>query len=63
MGNPPGQILLSLRMHKATNLLRQGHAVAEVADACGYQSVAAFTRAFDKLVGMPPGAYRRDLKR
>ncbi|MCY1311897.1 Helix-turn-helix domain protein [compost metagenome] len=59
MGTSPGQILLNLRMKLACQLLQRGHAVAEVADACGYQSVASFTRAFDKLLGMPPGAYRR----
>ncbi|MOA32483.1 Helix-turn-helix domain protein [compost metagenome] len=46
-------------MREACRLLKEGQAVAEVAEAVGYQSVAAFTRAFDKVVGLPPGAYRR----
>ncbi|MBV2135044.1 AraC family transcriptional regulator [Pseudomonas sp. MAP12] len=58
-GQTPGQVLLGLRMREACRLLKEGQAVAEVAEAVGYQSVAAFTRAFDKVVGLPPGAYRR----
>jgi len=30
-----------------------------VCAAVGYQSIAAFTRAFSKAVGVQPGAYRR----
>ncbi|WPP47007.1 AraC family transcriptional regulator [Pseudomonas sp. AN-1] len=58
-GQTPGQVLLGLRIRAACRLLKEGQAVAEVAEAVGYQSVAAFTRAFDKLIGLPPGAYRR----
>lgn len=58
-GQTPGQVLLGLRMREACRLLKEGQAVAEVAEAVGYQSVAAFTRAFDKVVGLPPGTYRR----
>lgn len=31
--------------------------VADAANACGYQSIAAFTRALNKVVGTLPGAY------
>lgn len=58
-GQTPGQVLLGLRMREACQRLKEGEAVAEVAEAVGYQSLAAFTRAFDKAVGLPPGAYRR----
>lgn len=58
-GQTPGQVLLGLRMREACRRLKEGEAVAEVAEAVGYQSLAAFTRAFDKVVGLPPGAYRR----
>lgn len=33
--------------------------VADAADACGYQSIAAFTHALNKVVGTLPGAYRK----
>lgn len=58
-GTSPGHVLLSLRMRQACRLLQQGQPVAEAADACGYQSIAAFTRAFSKVVGVLPGAYRK----
>lgn len=58
-GVSPGQVLLSLRVRQASRLLREGLPVAEVAEAVGYQSVAAFTRIFQKVTGVLPGAYRR----
>ena len=33
--------------------------VAEVAAAAGYESTAAFSKAFRRLIGEPPAAYRR----
>jgi AraC-like DNA-binding protein len=33
--------------------------VAQVAAEVGYESEAAFNRAFKKCVGAPPGAWRR----
>ena len=58
-GQTPGQVLLDLRMREACRLLKDGQSVAEVAEAVGYQSVAAFTRAFQKVTDLLPGAYRR----
>ncbi|MBK4987562.1 AraC family transcriptional regulator [Pseudomonas sp. S36] len=58
-GQSPGQVLLALRMRHASQLLRAGHTVEQVAVQAGYQSVAAFTRAFTKAIGVQPGAYRR----
>ena len=37
----------------------QGLSIAQAAAEVGYESEAAFNRAFKKLVGMPPGAWRR----
>ncbi|MBK5001914.1 AraC family transcriptional regulator [Pseudomonas sp. S31] len=58
-GQSPGQVLLALRMRHACQLLRAGNTVEQVGAQVGYQSVAAFTRAFAKVVGVQPGAYRR----
>ena len=55
----PAQVVLSLRMRKATELLKMNQSVSQVCEAVGYQSVAAFTRAFQKATGILPGAYRR----
>lgn len=58
-GQSPGQVLLALRMRHACRLLQAGNTVEQVGAQVGYQSVAAFTRAFAKAVGIQPGAYRR----
>lgn len=58
-GQSPGQVLLSLRMRQAGQLLERDQSVADVAAAVGYQSISAFTRAFKKSTGRLPGAYRR----
>jgi AraC-like DNA-binding protein len=47
-------------MQVAAGLLSGGSAtVAQVADEVGYASEAAFSRAFKKIVGVPPAAWRR----
>jgi AraC-like DNA-binding protein len=58
---PPMHYLTRWRMQLAARLLeRQGSSIAQVADEVGYESEAAFNRAFKKVVGVPPGAWRRD---
>jgi len=48
------------RMNLAATLLRDDQAtVAQVAAEVGYQSEAAFTRAFTRTLGQTPGAVRR----
>jgi len=59
VGQPPMQYLALWRMQLASRLLRDGGAVAAVASAVGYESEAAFSRAFKKLVGQAPAAWRR----
>jgi len=61
VGQPPMQYLALWRMQLAARLLAEGGAVAEVGRAVGYDSEAAFSRAFKKLVGQPPGGWRRRL--
>ncbi len=47
------------RMHLAAQLLREGHeSVAQVAVAVGYESEAAFSRAFKRQFGASPGGWR-----
>jgi AraC family transcriptional activator of mtrCDE len=58
-GQSPGQVLLMMRMRHACQLFKQDQTVADVSLAVGYQSVAAFTRAFHKVTGQQPGAYRK----
>ena len=60
IGQPPVQYLTNWRMQLASRLLLEGRAtVATVAIDVGYDSEAAFARAFKRLVGMPPAAWRR----
>ncbi|MGY2292887.1 AraC family transcriptional regulator [Pseudomonas sp. SDO528_S397] len=58
-GQSPGQVLLMMRMRHACELFKRDQTVADVCIAVGYQSVAAFTRAFHKVTGVQPGAYRK----
>jgi AraC-like DNA-binding protein len=59
-GMPPMQYLTNWRMQCGARLLREGHAsVAAVALEVGYDSEAAFSRAFKRATGQPPGAWRR----
>ena len=55
------QYLTDWRMQVASGLLRNTNAtVATVALDVGYDSEAAFARAFKRLVGVPPATWRRD---
>lgn len=59
-GATPADVLTRLRMAQAARLLEAGkRAAGDVAEAVGYQSEAAFNRAFKRQYGMGPGAYRR----
>jgi AraC-like DNA-binding protein len=58
VGLPPMQYLASWRMQIASGLLNGGGNIASVAAEVGYGSEAAFSRAFKKIVGMPPSAWR-----
>ena len=60
MGQPPMQYLRELRMQLASRLLTEdGAKVASVAAAVGFESEAAFSRAFKKCVGLSPDEWRR----
>jgi AraC-like DNA-binding protein len=57
---PPMQYLTLWRMHLAAQRLREGHgSVAQIAYAIGYESEAAFSRAFKRKFGTSPGGWRR----
>jgi AraC-like DNA-binding protein len=59
VGQPPMQYLTQWRMQVAANLLTQGGAkIAAIAADVGYDSEAAFSRAFKKATGLAPGAWR-----
>jgi AraC-like DNA-binding protein len=59
VGMPPMQYLAKWRMQIAGGLLSSGANIATIAAETGYGSEAAFSRAFKKVVGMPPSEWRR----
>jgi AraC-like DNA-binding protein len=60
VGHPPIEYLTSWRMQLAANQLRSStESVAEIANRVGYESEAAFSRAFKKAVGAPPSEWRK----
>jgi AraC-like DNA-binding protein len=59
IGQPPMQYLAQWRMQVASRRLRDTSAkLIEIALGVGYESEAAFSRAFKRVVGVPPGAWR-----
>jgi AraC-like DNA-binding protein len=58
VGVPPMQYLLRWRLQLAAGLLAEGGKVSAVALEVGYDSEAAFSRAFKRIVGQPPASWR-----
>jgi AraC-like DNA-binding protein len=60
IGEPPMHYLAQWRMQLASRLLRDTRAtVGAIALEVGYDSEAAFARAFKRATGTPPAAWRR----
>jgi AraC-like DNA-binding protein len=60
VGEPVMSYVTRWRMYVAHDALRHDQAtVAELAGRSGYRSEAAFARAFKRVMGIPPGAVRR----
>ena len=60
LGTPPMQYLTNWRMQIAAHqLLSTTDSVSVVANRIGYDSEAAFSRAFKKVVGTPPSEWRK----
>ncbi|MNZ61978.1 HTH-type transcriptional regulator YesS [compost metagenome] len=62
LAQPPMHYLAQWRIQVASRLLREtNHTVAAIAQEVGYESEAAFSRAFKRLVGQPPATWRRSV--
>lgn len=62
VGESPAAYVLRWRMYRAREALRRGDlGIAAIAEAVGYASEAAFSRAFKRHVGTTPGAWRAAL--
>jgi AraC-like DNA-binding protein len=59
-GKSFSQTVTAQRIRLSGRLLREapGRPIAEIADACGFESLATFYRVFHAIEGMPPGAFR-----
>ena len=60
LGETPLEYLTNWRMRKATALLQEeDKKLLEVAKSVGYDSDAAFSKTFKRVLGVAPGEYRR----
>jgi AraC-like DNA-binding protein len=60
VGASPVEYLTDWRMQIAAQRLKEtGMTIDRVAERCGYDSVAAFSKAFKRSFGVSPGAFRR----
>lgn len=56
---PPMEFVATWRMQIATGLLAEGQVnMLDVAQRCGYESEAAFRKAFKRVIGIAPGRMR-----
>ncbi|MGJ5819779.1 cupin domain-containing protein [Paludibaculum fermentans] len=61
VGEPPLTYLTRLRMQRAARALRERRVpLAEAAQLAGYKSEISFGKAFRRIIGVSPGAYRRN---
>ena len=61
VGESPIRYLAGWRMQVAKQLMREGARIQDVATRVGYDSEAAFNRAFKRATGSPPAAWRKVL--
>ncbi|WP_408056533.1 helix-turn-helix domain-containing protein [Tardiphaga alba] len=62
-GLTPHQWIQSQRIERARNALANtSQPLAEIALECGFSDQSHFTRVFSKIVGSPPGNWRRHVK-
>jgi AraC-like DNA-binding protein len=61
-GMPPHAWLTDVRVRHACRLLEAGTAPADAAVAVGFTDQPHLNRHFTRIVGVPPGAYRRERK-
>lgn len=62
LGLPPRAILQRLRIEHAVRLMGMtSMTMGEIAHACGFYDQSSFTRQFRSILGLPPGAYQRQV--
>ena len=58
LGTTPARWLESVRVHRACELLLEGHTVTATAQRAGFGSDETLRRAFDRQLGTTPSQYR-----
>ena len=61
VGISPSHFLAQIRMKLATQWIEEGMSLSRAAQSVGYQSDAAFSRAFKKITGSLPSSLRRSI--
>jgi AraC-like DNA-binding protein len=61
VGESPMRYLATWRIQVAKQMLREGRNIGQVSAQVGYESEAAFNRAFKRTTGSPPANWRRKL--
>jgi AraC-like DNA-binding protein len=59
VGEPPMAYLTRWRMLRAKRLLKNEVRIETIAERLGYESEAAFRKAFKREIGIPPAQYRK----
>jgi AraC-like DNA-binding protein len=62
VGVPPHAYLIQRRVRAARALLLDGHPIAEVALAVGFTDQSHLNQHFRRVIGLPPGQYRKGSK-
>jgi transcriptional regulator GlxA family with amidase domain len=64
IGQGPMKTVHLVRLERSVNLLaRSNQPIQAVADRCGFASPHHFSRSFRRVYGLPPGAFREQLRR
>ena len=64
VGETPAQYVAQVRMHQARQWLARDHVrISEVSKRLGYESDAAFSRAFKRIIGIGPSHFRSSTRR
>jgi AraC-like DNA-binding protein len=59
VGETPAQYIAQIRMHQARDwIVRDNARISDVSQRLGYESEASFSRAFKRVMGVPPSHYR-----
>jgi AraC-like DNA-binding protein len=59
LGQTPLEYVTEWRMQKAIDLVRSDRKLIEIAQSIGYESDAAFSKAFKRVLGVSPGEFRK----